>query len=818
MDVNLNVPSETMKQLFCWMFIICLFSGNTALAGSLLSGIARTTDRDTIQVYLSFDKFPAYSVTAKEKRIDVSLDRTQPSSSLKYFETDDRIVKILPIINDNRMVVSLFLRHKPQNIKTEELEGSKLLISIQAGNASMSSNSIVSKQNSDIKAPAVAPSDSSSPLRSTPYAGNWPRFFSDYESPVTYSVPVRYSLPPFPIINLLPPGDVRQDTLPQEILELGRLNAWAEMRTILLELLKAEQQPDKQKLLALSLGEALLRGDAAEDAARQLSHVVQSFPTDPVGLYARFLLALLKSRTDVGYAAGPELSEIRQSLGPESPLKPWFSMYGIENAIAAGWYEKAQKLIEQPETVFSPNMQNLVEMRRAEIYAGLNLPLKAYAAFMLLKDRPMISTCPHASKSYCDTLYFHRKYKETGECYTGLIPMVEDKEASGLISFRKAMAELHLQPDKPPLEQLALIEEAFPFTEAAYRAEMKRTDLKYQADPTWGDDAARIYEGLAEKSVKRPLVAEARFKKALVEHLMGRNEEALHLLMQFLREDRSGELRPTAQALLIQILPQEIDRLVKSDRFPDALVLAKQNREIFQKNWIDIAVLADLAYSYSQVGLYEHAKDVYQYVMDVVDTARREPFYLPLLKAVSAREDAALAASLAERYLNTYPAGKDRGEILRIHLEALLDEGKYAEAKALLPDPLPEDATIVSLAAALAFQQREFAKTLELIERIDKEDSKMPPEIRFFKAESMFQTGSKDDAGAIFRTLQKEGPHSEQVLYRLAQIELANGRTEEALKFFRQIVEKGKNSLWQRYAEKEIEYLESTERLRKKME
>lgn len=806
-----------MKQLIFYMFVILALSGNSALAGSQLSGVARTDDRDTIQVYFSFDNLPVYAVTTKEKRIDISFDRTQPSANLAYFATDDRIVKILPITTANRMVVSLFLRHAAKDVQTEELAGSRLLLSIQTGSPASRVNSIVSRQTADIKIQEAAPSAAASPLQSTPYAKNWLRFFTSYESPLDYSVPVRYTLPPFPIISLLPASEARDTALPQEILEMGRLNGWSEMQPVLLELLKAEELPEKQQLLALSLGDALLRGGSSEDAAKQLDHVFRTFPNEPVGLYARFLLALLKANTDPEYAAAPELAEIRQSLDQKTALAPYFALYAVENAIAAGWYEKAQKLVEQPQTVFPADLQNRIDMRKAEIYAGLNLPLKAYAAFMLLKDRALLATCPHATSSYCDTLYFHRKYKEAGECYTGLIAMVADKDAVGLISFRKAMTELHLQPDTPPLEQLDLIEEAYPLSEAAFRAGMKKIDLKYSADQTWGDDAARLYQALAEKAVKRPLVAEARFKEALVQHLSGRDDEALRLLMQLLREYRSGDLRPTAQALLIQILPLEIDRLVKGDRFPEALVLAKQNKEIFQKNWIDIAVLADLAYSYSEVGLYEHAKDVYLYIMDIVDTPKREHYYLPLLKAVSARGDNTLAASLASRYINTYPAGKDRDQVLRLYLEALLAEGKVAEAKALLPDPLPEDGVMISLAATLAFHQREYTRTLELLGRLDAGEEQMSPELRFLKAESLFQTGRGNDAGAIFQTLSKDGPHADQVAYRLAQIEIANGRSEEALKFLRQIVEKGKSSLWQSYAKKEIEYLESTERLRKKL-
>ena len=801
------------------IFLIVLLSCSSTLASSLLKEIARTDDRESTQIYLSFDSLPYFTVAVREKRIDITLEKTRPTSSLKYFDTDARIVKVLPIIDDNRMVISMFFRHRPEKYQTEQLAGEKLLIDIQAGNAPLPAISLVNRQLSDIKAPAEPQPEGSNPLHSSRYAADWNRFFTDYESKLSYSPPLRYTLPPFPIIDLLPSaGTTSPDALPQEIKELGRLNAWKEMQPMLLGLLKAERDPERQKLLALSLGDALLHGNSIEDAAKQLEHMIKTFPDDPVGIYAKFLLLLLHAGTRQDFSVDPGLQEVREALGPASPLEPYFVLLEIESAISAGWYDKARKLLERQDVAYPESLQNIVEMRRADVFAGLGLPLKAYAAFKLLKNPAIVATCPHSLKAQCETLYFHRKYKEAGECYTALIPMVEEKESAGMISFRKAMAERHLDPQRSQLDQLSLIEEAFPHTEAAFRAAMKKTDLRYLADKTWGEDAIPAYRGLAERTETRHLVAEARFKEALVNHLMGRNDEALQLLMQFLREFRSGELRPTAQALLIQILPEEIDRLVKSDRFPEALVLAKQNKEVFQKKWIDIGILGDIAYSYGQIGLYEHAKDVYLYIMDIVSTAERERYYLPLIETVSAQGDSGLAANLAERYLNTYPAGTDRSTILRLHLEALTLEGKYSEAQALLPEPLPEDGSLGTIAATLAFHQQDYPKTLELIASLDAKKRHSSPELRFMEAESLFRTGKSDDAGAIFLTLQDDDLHFEQVLYRLAQIAQADGKTEEALKFYRQIVEKGKNGLWQRFAAKELEYLESTERLKRKME
>ena len=801
--------------LLLFLFTHC----HSALAASTLLGVTRTHTRESTQIYFTFDTLPVHSINIREKRLDIALDETRPAKDLQYFAADTRIIKILPITNNDRTVVSFFFRHKPHDIKTEKSKDGKLIIDILIGSQPSQTDQLIAKQLKDITGLNGEPDISTNPLTTSPYADDWMLFFKNYESAISYTVPVRYTLPPFPLISLLPPLTAdNSQLLPSEINELAAKGLWQEMQPIFPDLLKGNNDPEVQKKIMLTQAETLLRSGNFTEADKQLSVLAKEYDEEPVGIFARFLQALLRASHIEGYTASAEFRELEAALGQTSPLFPHLILFEIETTLAARQYKKAQQLLDRQDVAYPTATQLIKDLRQADTFVGLQQPLKAYVAYNILKDPAIINTYQDSLKGYCDTLYTHKKYREATECYTRLIPMIEDKEALGLISFRKAMAELKTDSGVPPLEMFTLIEEAFPGTEAGYRAVLKKTDLKYLSDKNWAEEAAQSYRELAGKAVLRPLVAEASVKEALVYRLLNRTNKALDLSRRFLRDFQTAELRPTAQALVVQILPAELTSLIKAKKYPEALILAKENKEVFQKNWLDIKILADLAYSYRQIGLFNQAKEMYLYIMNIVKIDQRERYYLPLLETLHEQGDLKLVEHHAGRYLNTYPHGNDNGEILRIRMEALIVEGKLAKAQELLPSPLPEGDTFQVIAATLAFHDDKYSEVVALLNKTGEAARASNPEALFMLGESLYQTGDMAGSERVFLDIKDKNFHSEQVNYRLAQIEIGKGNTEKGLNLLRKIVEKGESSLWQRYAAKDLQYIESTYRLEQKLD
>ncbi len=806
------------KLLLCLLFII-LFPCRSVLATSSLLRLDRTHTRESTQIYLTFDILPVYSVNLREKRLDITLESTRPAKNLEFFAADTRIIKILPLTSADRTVISFFFRHKPQSMQTEKSKEGKLIVEIMTDSQFNPADHIVKRQLKDITPLDEKAEASPNPLENSPYAQNWRQFFADYESELSYSVPVHYTIPPFPLINLLPSLNEKGNALlPPEVTELANRGSWQEIKPLLLELLKIATDPEQQKRINLTLGEVLLRNDAFADANEQLSMLAKEYKEEPVGIFAGFLLVLLQANKMADFPASAEIMDISKTLGPASPLLPHLVLFEIESALAADDFKKAQLLLDRPDIAYPDETQKIRELRQADLFVGLKQPLKAYVSYHLLKDTGLINRYPDSLKGYCETLYFHKKFKEAGECYTRLIPLVEDKEALSLINFRKAMAETKISPESPNIEVFSLVEDAYPGMEAGYRAALKKTDLQYLKDENRAENAITAYHGLSEKAVLRAVVAEASFKEALANRLLGRNSQALVLLQHFLRDFRSGDLRPTAQALVIDILPNEIKGLVAAKKFPEALVLAKENKEFFQKGWLDIRILSDLAFSYRQIGLYNHAREMYLYIMDIAKVEQREQYYLPLLETVYEQGDNKQVEYLADRYFNTYPHGPHLEEILILRLNALIVEGQLPKAQGLLPSPLPLNDRIQAIAATLSFQSDKYPETLSYIRNISEVKRASAPELVLMEGESLFQTGDMGGSEKAYSHLREKNYHFEQVHYRLAQIELGKGNTENALKLFRQIVDKGENSQWKKYAEKELEYVDAMDRLQRKLD
>jgi tetratricopeptide (TPR) repeat protein len=73
-------------------------------------------------------------------------------------------------------------------------------------------------------------------------------------------------------------------------------------------------------------------------------------------------------------------------------------------------------------------------------------------------------------------------------------------------------------------------------------------------------------------------------------------------------------------------------------------------------------------------------------------------------------------------------------------------------------------------------------------------------------AESRFQLADYPGAETLFPALIEDKRFSQQSLFRLAQIERSRGNEQNALKYFKRIVEEGDDSLWKGYAERELEF------------
>jgi hypothetical protein len=803
-----------MKKIIIAFTLIFFAITLPASAKSILTKIEREKIKDTIEIHLTFDMPPKYSIQQSGKRINLILEGTIVADTSLDFSADEMIVKFLPLVSEEKTVLSFFLRYKPKDVKVTPAKDNTLILTVDTGNVfSKTSTDIVSNQKQTKKISSTA-KDYSNPLIASIYAHDWRLFFTRYESEVTIKAPVQYTLPPFPVIGmLLPDKEKNLQLIPAELNDLASTGQWNAMEPVVSSLLINENDVEKKKRLALTYGEILLRAGNFSGAYKQLYLLEHAYPDQPIAFFAKFLLAKLEAEFQDPYIGDYRLQNIESSLEKDNPLTPYFILLQIETALATNHLKNMKSLLARDDVSYPEQIEKIKELRQADYWFANNNPIKAFVRYQVLNDPVLIEHHSYSLNGYCDTLYQQKLFQEAAQCYQKLSHHITDKNQLGMVVYRKSMSELHFRQQYEMITDFSTLEDAFPDTDAGYKAAIKKTDLRFLTKKNWEASSARAYRIIAEKATTRGTAEEAALKEALVYRIIEKNQKSVELLMIFLRNFRTGSLIETAQAVLIDILPGEIQRLVQEKEYVQALVLAKQNKMLFEKNWIDIELLADMALAYQQLNLFEEAKNLYLYLMEVKGDKDAEKYFLPLIKLLLHQGQNIAVDNYAAQYMHRYPGGEDTQQVLLLHLQALLATGKIEQAISLLPTPLPDTLPLQELAASLYFQKNDYKMITEILSSLWDKQQSLTANSRFILAESLYQQGRYDMAEELFSTVQDSAQFQDQSLFRLADIQIKKGQKEKAIKLFQQIVEKGKDPLWQNLAKKELQYTAISKKL-----
>ncbi len=776
--------------------------------------LRKADDKNSIQIYFSLNKTPDYTTKVKGKRVDIIIKEHVAFDESFVFPTDDKIIKFLYLPRANKTVFTFFMRFNPQKVKLLSPSKNSLVLDILLGNAFTKEYPALSSKLKGITIVSQKTKDFANPYVASPYSNNWRSFFTSYESKLKTYAPITYTLPEFPIIALLPPGiEKNRSLIPQELTELARQNLWEDMQPLTLELINSEQNVEVKKMLVLTLGEILLRAGNFSGSFKQLYLLNNKYKGEQIAVFAQYLLVRLRAEHENPYIADFEFRSMDSHIDNDNPIAPFFVLAKIETALATHQYERMKTLLARDDISYPGKTSKIRDLRQADYWYSINDLIKAYVGYNLLKRSHFLRQHPYSLNGYCDTLYRQKQYSNAASCYQALGGGIEDKEQLSMISFRRAMSELHSKRLSDMYPSFSIIENTFPGTEAGFRAALKKTDIQFLTKPNFGEKSARYYHALAKNSTNRTIVEEASLKEAIVFRLMNRLSKSIELLMELQRNFRTGELRTTAQALLIEILPIEIKRLVQEKEFIKALVLAKKNRKLFSNNWIDIRLLSDIGEAYHQLSIYNEAKKLYLYLLEVEEADKKEHFYLPLIKILFSRGEYNLVEDYATQYSYQYPKGTFEHDIFLLRLQALVADGKKVQALDLLTQPLPDMPELKEFAADIYFLEKNYAKTVEFLAPAIDQQNILTQDAIFILAESYYELGNLDKAKALYLRLNEDNLFFDQTLFRRANIEKKKGREENALKLFQEIVEKGKNPLWQKLAQKELDFKEASDRL-----
>jgi len=796
-----------------FIFIIslsfCISCGS--LQASELIKMSRVDNRDIIQLYFSFDKTPSFSYTANKRRINLIFNKTQSVLDLQIFKPDSHIVKILPQLKNGDFILSLFFRYTPQHYKLTKNSINKIVFEVLLGNKFSKSYKNLADRLKGLTVLDRISTTTSNPHTLSRYTRDWMSFFSQYESPVDLEIPLQFSFLPFPVIHLLP-STMRgeQQILSQEMMELGVHGHWSQLADRTLEKLQLEPDLTRQKMLALTYGEVLARANDFEGAFKQLYLLKDNFPEELIGNFAEYLLILIRAIHEDPYIADFEFKNLAKKISASNPLSPYLHLSQIETALATSQLKRMNGLLLQDDIAFPDWVEEIRKIRQADYWFAIKQPIKAYVAYSLLQQSKVLQTQPYSMNGNCTTLYSQKKFRESAACYNHLSSFTLNKNSSGLVQYRENMAKIHFQSNSSLIDKFTQIENVFSGTESGYRAALKKIDLSLLQDNSRSRWALKNYTTISDNSILRATKEEALFKQALLHSIIGQKDKSVALLHKLLREFQYGNIRNTAQALLIELLPEEIKRLVDQKAYLKALVLAKQNKELFQKNWISSKYLIDIADAYSEIGINDEAQKLYLYLIETVPADEREQFYLPMIKASFYHGNYSLVEDYAAQYSYNYPEGTFSNKILFYQLQALVCQERIEDALHLLPTPLLGNENIYTIAASLYYRTEEYDRCLKVFKMLIQTKISLSQEEQIMYGESLFKTEHFKQAEDIFLQISRENPFFDQSLYRLAELERKKGMEKNALRLFEKIVETGTNTLWKQYAQKELQFADTT--------
>ena len=802
-----------MKSSISYIIVAALFI-STPLCASELLGVSRAESGDMIQIYFLFDKAPSFSETINGRRLNLIFNNTELKKKITFFKLDDKIVKILSHSENGNFIFSLFFRYTPQHYTVSKNGDDKIVVEILPGNRYSKSYKELAKKLEGLTVIDRSRVDYTNPYVFSPYVKNWMSFFSQYESPVSISVPVKFTLPPFPVIGMLPPDKEKNlQILPPELFKLAKENLWEHLATKILEQLQAEKHIEIQKKLALSYGETLLRANNFTGAYKQLYLLREKYENELIGSFAQYLLLLLRAIHEDPHIAEFELKSLAENISKTNPLAPYLHLTRIETSLASSRFSELNNLLLEDDIAFPPPIEEIREIRQADYWYGINQPIKAYAAYRLVADSKHLTKQPYSLNGYCATLYNQKKFVQSSRCYDQLSTLVLNRTPLGMIRYRAEMSRLKFMPGEKLIDAFTQIENAFGGTEAGNRAAIKKTDLMLLQKKSALSWALKSYKSIYEKSIVRAPKEEALFKQALVLSLLNRKGESIALLQQLIREFRYGHILPSAQALLIDLLPGEIKRLVENKQYLKALVLAKQNKDLFQKNWLNKKHLVDIAKAYDEIGVYEEAQRLYLYLIEISPVDEREQFFLPLIRASFNHGNYTLVEDFAAQYTYNYPNGKYTDDILLLRLQAFINQERFKEALRILPDPLPKKKEFYALAATIYYRTDDFKKCAETFESLEKLGYELSQDELIMYGESLMKTDQPEKAERVFLRIKETNPFYDQSLFHLAELERRKGNEKKALRLFRKIAEKGTSKKWRDFARKALEFAETASRL-----
>ena len=794
---------KTTVRVLCF-FVLSLTNIDSSLAESnKLLGMSNSKKEGMNRISLIFDRIPQFEVEHSGQRIRVVLSRTSFARTFRKIPGDEMLAPLFrleTVENAEQCAVELYFRKIPQNldVSVDEQTASIMVNVFWNGSGSEVRPGIMGERFGrlqPIKGGGVVQK-----VTSSRYSGNWLNFFKDFEWPPEVRAPLRFSFPPFPSPIIAEHAAL----LPREVLDAAKEEAWSLAAARL-----KENTNIGENSLPLMRVELLLRAGDADGALAALGRIEPVAGEEWVNCWKTYFKSYALAVSGRYYQAGNHLAEGSERCSTGNGLKPWYRILDAEINLAANRADKALAALTREKSA-GASLALIEATRTADALYQLGSFEKAYAGYSVAaSDMAMLREYPSSMANWSAALYAKKEFARAADHYFSLSDELRNgfPEAHALAFYWSAMARLREGNNERARLMFSKCREKFKGTEAGFRAWLKLIDLDMlsESKPPMHEILAE-YDVIIADGPSRKLREEAFFKRILACHLLGDDFRAVEHLGRFFDDYWAGDLYPEAQALLIELLPEVIGKLVKQQAFVPALALVTRHRDLLAQAPITCDFLRSLAESYLQAELLEQAAVTYLYILDFEKTGeKKKEVFLPLIRLYARQKKYEQVLEYASTCLKTYPEESGNAQILYYHAEALFRTGDVEAAVRLLHEnKRPETPELDTLTGDVFFETGKYEQAEYYYGRAAAADGGTDPEIRFQRAEAYFRVQAWGEAAPLYETLLEEPRFSGQAGYRLIQISYEKGQHGDALNLYNKLTEMNVERQWLELANETI--------------
>ncbi|MFP4258765.1 MAG: tetratricopeptide repeat protein [Desulfovermiculus sp.] len=846
------------RQALSLLAILTVFWSGWAMAQDQVKLLATHTQPGLNRTLITFEftQAPEFEVDSSGQKVDVTFRKARTGDSFEPLSSGWDIVDFLTARESDDLRVSILLRRPPERVETMTRSGSKVQLKLSWPEAAPQSRpGITLDPGGDITAQqgeAVA-----GRFLTSRYSQDWARFIVDYESQVELKVPMSFSFMPYPMAL----SKAEESRLSKAVREAAANAQWSRALRALQEtdpdfeqefpgltaeflfrsgnVLEAGKamdsifQPgvDERKIpgrLHLLRAYILLSQQRpylaycylfSEHAPQELSLRVDQYwrlaqieaalstgrPVQALELaekYKEKYLRLLPSENDA------EASDTREGdasayLGDQNGSGQFDQ--GIPPPIVT---RQGQIHIQEEagKTAFVPGneekqVRERIDLRRIQSLLALNENEQAWGAVhnMRLWLSRMLQT-PQAMAQLADLFYLRKQYNQARPFYSQLASVLDSDEDKALALWRAAMCLKNSGYRGLDRRLLQEVLDEYPETGGGFRARMTLNDLNIEKSlPQIKMEAVNNYAMIAEQAPQRTIREEARLKHIAAMYESGELEKAADSLSQFLIHFAAGPLYHHAQALLAEIVPDLVPKLLDNDRVVTGLAMVARNRDLLIQSDMPQDFLLAIGDAFTELGLVRRSSRVFLYMLSRAENDnQRGMIYERLIDLWSRQGLSTEALQYAEMYAANFPQGKYRKKILALGVESLLDDDQPDKAlDYLLDSTRPVGRNLDVLTAKALYAVGDYQRMDRYLERADMPQEPLPPEIRLAWGRAKASLGETEQALALLQSLRNEdSQYAYPALYQAAELLADTEQYTEAIKTYTELADKGEGTMW----------------------